>query len=162
MKTYDAPAIQSSHTADSFTRTLRIQASPRALYAAVTTVQGLQGWWSHDTVASDGEVTVRFGGGNFQTLRLVDLIPDRRVVWEWIAQYFPVEGTSQTDEWVGTRVSFEIEAHPDGSSTLTFTHDGLTPQVACYGLCNPGWTRCLGSLTGYLEKGIGTPYIGDA
>ena len=90
---------------------------------------------------------MRFGGANFQTLRLADLTPDRRVVWEWIAQYFPVEGTSQTDEWVGTRVSFAIEANPDGSSTLTFTHDGLTPRVVCYGLCDAGWTRCLRSLT---------------
>lgn len=162
MKTHDAPTIHGSHTADSFTKTLRIKASSRALYEAVTTVQGLQGWWSRDTIASNGEITVRFGGDNFQTLRLLDLSPDRSVVWEWIAQYFPVEGTSQTDEWVGTRVSFAIEANTDGSSTLTFTHDGLTPQVVCYGLCDAGWTRCLGSLTGYLETGIGTPYAGDA
>lgn len=162
MTTHDAPTIHGSHTADSFTKTLRIQTSPHALYEAVTTVQGLQGWWSTETDACDGEITVRFGGENFQTLRLADLTPDRRVVWEWIAQYFPVEGTSQTDEWVGTRVSFEIEANPDGSSTVTFTHDGLTPQVVCYGLCNAGWTRCLGSLTRYLEEGIGAPYAGNA
>ena len=141
----------------SYTRTLPIQASPYAVYDAVTTVAGIKGWWTDNTVADNGHITVRFGGDNFQTLRLVDLTPDRGVVWEWIAQHFPVEGTTQTDEWVGTRVAFDIQAHPDGSSTLVFTHNGLTPHMACYGQCNAGWNHFLGSLTRYLEQGTGAP-----
>jgi len=144
----------------SYTRTLPIHASPHDVYDAVTTVCGLQGWWSADTDAHGGAITVRFGGGNFQTLRLVDPTPDKSVVWEWIAQHFPVEGTSQTDEWVGTRVSFDIQANPDGSSTLVFTHNGLAPHLVCYGQCNAGWNHFLRSLTRYLEQGTGTPYSG--
>ncbi len=151
---------QDSGDMASYTRTLHIQASPHELYEAVTTVPGLKGWWSDDTVANNGDLTVRFGRENFQTLRLVDPTPDKSVVWEWIAQHFPVEGTSQTDEWVGTRVSFAIQANPDGSSTLVFTHQGLTPQLACYGQCNAGWNPFLGSLTRYLEQGTGTPVSG--
>ncbi len=152
----------SDHDSDdmaSYTRTLLIQASPHGLYEAVTTVPGLKGWWTDNIVADNGDITVRFGGEDFQTLRLVDLTPDKSVVWEWIAQYFPFEGT-RTDEWVGTRVSFDIQANPDGSSTLVFTHNGLTPHVACYGQCSAGWNHCLGSLTRYLEQGTGTPVSG--
>jgi uncharacterized protein YndB with AHSA1/START domain len=108
----------------SYTRTMPIQASPHDVYDAVTTVQGLKGWWSDNTVEDDGTITVRFSGENFQTLRLVDPTPDKSVAWEWIAQHFPVEGTSQTDEWVGTQVSFDIRANPDGSSTLVFSTTG--------------------------------------
>lgn len=111
MMTHNAPTTNGRVATDSYTRTLRIQASPHAVYNAVTTVPGLKGWWSDDTVASGDDITVRFGGANFQTLRLADPTPDRRVVREWIAQYFPVEGTSQTDEWVGTWVKFAIEAN---------------------------------------------------
>ncbi len=142
---------------DSYTKTLHIHASPHQLYEAVTTVPGIKGWWATDTVANNGEFTVRFGAENFQTMRLLDPVPDKSVRWEWIAQYFPVEGTTQTDEWVGTSVSFAIQAHDNGSSTLVFTHQGLTPHVTCYGLCNIGWNHYMESLKGYLEQGKGTP-----
>jgi uncharacterized protein YndB with AHSA1/START domain len=148
---------QHGGTMDSYTKTLRIQTSPHQLYEAVTTVPGIKGWWADNTVANDGEITVRFSGDNFQTLRLMDPTPDKSVEWEWIAQYFPFEGATQTDEWVGTRVSFAIQANDDGSSTLAFTHRGLTPQVACYDLCNAGWNYYLESLKRYLEQGRGTP-----
>ena len=134
-----------------------MQASPHAVYEAVTTGAGVRDWWSsHTTDATNGEITVRFGGEDFHTLRLLNLTPDKHVVWEWIAQYFPVPGTSQTDEWVGTRVLFDIHANPDGSSTLHFMHAGLTPHVACYNLCEPGWNNALGNLQRFLEHGVRT------
>ncbi len=151
-----------SGTMDSYTQTLRIQAAPHKLYEAVTTVPGLKGWWNDDTAAHNGDITVRFDAENFQTLRLVDPMPDTHVVWEWTAQHFPVEGTAQTDEWVGTRVVFDIQANPDGSSTLVFTHRGLTPQLVCYDMCNAGWNYYLGSLQRYLEHGTGTPNARNA
>jgi uncharacterized protein YndB with AHSA1/START domain len=154
------PVDQNSVNEATFTKTMHIHASPHRLYEAVSTASGVRGWWVANTVANDGEITVRFGGGNFQTLRLMDLDPDKNVVWEWIDQYFPVEGTPQTDEWVGTRVSFEIQAIPDGLSTLVFTHLGLTPQLVCYGICEPGWNFYLASLKRYLEEGTGAPYTG--
>jgi uncharacterized protein YndB with AHSA1/START domain len=153
---------QDSSNMASYTKTLLIQASPRKLYEAVTTVPGLKGWWSNNTVAKNGEITVSGGGKNFQTLRLLDPTPDKKAVWEWIAQYFAVDGTTQTDEWVGTRVSFDIRANPDGSSTLAFTHIGLTPQLVCYGKCNAGWNHFLESLEAYLEQGTGAPMSGKA
>jgi uncharacterized protein YndB with AHSA1/START domain len=153
---------QSLDTFANYTKTLRIDAAPHDLYQAVTTAQGVQGWWSATTSGEGDEITVRFGGDNFQTLKLVDLIPDRHAEWEWIAQYFPIEETPQTDEWVGTRISFDIQPNPDGSSTLVFTHIDLTPQLACYDLCLPGWNFYLSSLTHYLEEGVGSPYIPDA
>jgi uncharacterized protein YndB with AHSA1/START domain len=147
-----------SNTTD-FTRTILINASPRKLYEAVTTVQGLKGWWSDDTIEKGGDITVRFGDENFQTLRLLNLTPDQEVVWEWIAQYFPLDGTRRTDEWVGTKVSFDIRASIDGTSTLTFTHIGLTPELVCYDKCNAGWNHFLESLKTYLEIGKGAPRI---
>jgi len=150
-------ALKSDNMA-SYTKTLRVQAPPRKLYEAVSTVQGLKGWWCHNTVEKNGDITVRFSGENFQTLRLMDPTPDKKVIWEWTAQYFPVEGTTQTDEWVGTRVAFDIQANPDGSSTLSFTHIGLTPQLVCYEKCNAGWNYFLESLRAFCETDRGTPY----
>ena len=150
-------ALKSDNIA-SYTKTLRVQAPPRKLYEAVSTVQGLKGWWCHNTVEKNGDITVRFSGENFQTLRLMDPTPDKKIIWEWTAQCFPVEGTTQTDEWVGTKVSFDIQANPDGSSTLLFTHIGLTPQLVCYEKCSAGWNHFLESLRAFCETGGGTPY----
>ncbi len=141
---------------ESYTNTLRIQASAHDLYEAVTTAPGIKGWWMSNTVASGDEITVRWGDDGFSTLRLVDCVPDKRVGWEWIAQNYPVEGTTQTDEWVGTKVSFAIQANDNGSSTLVFTHQGLTPQLVCYDQCHMGWNYALASLKRYLEEGTGT------
>ena len=41
---------QETDNMPSYTKTLLIQARPRKLYEAVTTVQGLKGWWCHNTV----------------------------------------------------------------------------------------------------------------
>jgi uncharacterized protein YndB with AHSA1/START domain len=150
----------SSRNIASYTKTQNIHTSPHELYKAVTSVPGIKHWWSNDVVANNGDITVRFGEKNFQTLRLLNLSPDKKVVWEWIAQYFPIEGTPKTDEWVGTRVSFDIQANLDGSCTLIFTHLGLTPQLVCYDKCNAGWNHFLESLKGYLENGTGTPSSG--
>ncbi len=150
---------QDGDTTDSYTKTMRIQAPPRTVYEAVTTVSGLEGWWSNDTFSKNGEITVRFGE-IFQTLKLRDLAPDKNVVWEFTEHYLPLEGTTQTDDWVGTSASFDIQPNSDGSSSLVFTHVGLTPQLDCYDECFAGWNLYLESLKQYIEHGTGTPFTG--
>ncbi len=145
---------------DSYTKTLLIHASPQQLYRALTTIPGLKSWWTGDTILNNGDIRFGFREGIFQTMRVLDAVPDKKVLWECIAQYFPVEGTTQTDEWVGTRIAFDIQAAPDDSSTLVFTHIGLTPRDVCYDQCNVGWNHFLGSLKRYLEQGMGTPFSG--
>jgi uncharacterized protein YndB with AHSA1/START domain len=153
---------QMEGTMESYTKTIRIHAPAHKVYDAVTTVPGIKGWWSEDTSEHNGEYTIRFGGDNFQTMRLVGPVPDKRVTWEWIAQYFPVGGTTQTDEWVGTSVSFDIQANDDGTSALVFTHQGLTPHAVCYDMCTNGWNYYMESLRRYVEEGAGTPFSNAA
>jgi len=154
--------VSASDTMDSYTKTLLIHASPQKLYQALTTVEGLKSWWTESTVMTNDDITFEFSDGVFQTMRRVDSLPDKKVVWECIAQHFPVKGTTQTDEWVGTRVSFALQANQNDSSILVFTHRGLTPQLVCYDQCHEGWDHFLESLKRFLEQGTGTPYTGTA
>ena len=44
----------------------------------------------------------------------------------------------------------------EGETRLTFTHEGLTPDVECYKACKPGWTHWITrSLFSYLTTGKG-------
>ena len=158
----DRARVGANDTVDSYTKTLLIHASPQKLYQALTTAVGLKSWWTENTVMNNDEITFGFSENVFQTMRRVDALPDKNVVWECIAQHFPVKGTTQTDEWVGTRVSFALQATQNDSSTLVFTHHGLTPQLVCYDQCHEGWDHFLESLKRFLERGTGTPYSGTA
>jgi hypothetical protein len=60
-----------------------------------------------------------------------------------VSRPLPVSSLWQGWPWAGTR--------------LTFTHVGLTPQLPCCELCEPGWSRYLESLRHQVERGAGTP-----
>ena len=143
----------------SYTKTMLIQAAPERLYQAVSTAEGIRGWWSDKTTQQGNLITVDFWTDLTQTLELEELDPGKHATWHWLTQHFVVEGTDQTDEWVGTRVVFEIEPTGDGGSKLVLTHQGLTPQLVCFDSCSVGWDGALESLRAYLEQGAGTPYV---
>ncbi len=50
---------------------------------------------------------------------------------------------------------------PEGvGTTITLTHEGLTPQLHCYETCNTAWDFfVLDSLKAYLETGKGDPHL---
>jgi hypothetical protein len=60
-------------------------------------------------------------------------------------------------EWNGTDVIFEITPTSDGCA-ISMLHRGLTPEVECYALCNPGWEgHVTKSLRKLITEGAGTP-----
>lgn len=72
-------------------------ASPTAddVYAALTTIDGLSGWWTTDTTGDPGrggKISFRFPAGGFD-MEVVELVPGQRVRWR------VVDGPP---EWVGT------------------------------------------------------------
>jgi hypothetical protein len=55
-------------------------------------------------------------------------------------------------EWEGTKLKWRIEK--GGNSTrIIFIHEGLTPNLGCYDICETGWDYFFAnSLKDYLEK----------
>ncbi len=62
------------------------------------------------------------------------------------------------DEWVGTRLVFQITPAGEGRTQLDFEHVGLVSAFECYDLCSNGWHYFLDSLQQFVETGRGTPY----
>jgi uncharacterized protein YndB with AHSA1/START domain len=145
----------------SFWRTVLFAATPARVYAALTTPEGLRGWWTTDcdvATTVGGESTFRFGE-TFARMRIDALEPGRAVRWTCSAQRHVVPGLERTDEWVGTHVSFSLAPRADGGTELAFVHDGLTRRLACYEICQDAWTHYLTvSLKRYVEEGRGAPY----
>ena len=119
------------------------------VYEALTTLEGLSGWWATDTTGETGlgdVIKFRFGPGGFD-MKVVELKPAERVLWE------VVDGP---EEWIGTTVSFELTQEGDYTIVL-FKHEGWREPVAFMYHCSTKWGSFLMSLKALLETGTGAP-----
>jgi uncharacterized protein YndB with AHSA1/START domain len=123
--------------------------SPDKVYDALTTLDGLSGWWASDTTGSvevGGVIEFRFGPGGFD-MQVVELQHAERVQWEVVDG--PVE-------WIGTTVHWEIKQ--DGEWTIVlFRHVGWREPVEFMYHCSTKWATFLMSLKSLLETGTGSP-----
>jgi hypothetical protein len=109
-------------------------------------------WWSgfyEETIKGkseelNDEFTFKAGGGaHYSKQKLTELIPDKKIVWAVTDSKLTF--LKDTGEWTGTRICFDISTGKDNTE-ITFTHEGLVPQIECYDQCSAGWTSYLGKL----------------
>jgi len=90
---------------------LDIMSSPSAVYSALTTADGIAGWWTADCdvgSAVGDDVTVRFGR-TFKVMRLATLHPDAEVRWSVVDSHLHAPGVlSRTNEWIGTTIAIRL------------------------------------------------------
>ncbi|MEV7396406.1 SRPBCC domain-containing protein [Aeromicrobium sp. NPDC092404] len=128
-----------------------------AVYAALTTTEGLAGWWTKD-VRGDGDaggvLAFRFAGapdpGGFD-MSVLAANPAQHVLWE------VVDGP---EEWIGTRVRWDLRTEGDYTIVL-FAHEGWRERVEFMHHCSTKWATFLMSLKAYVETGRGEPAPGD-
>jgi uncharacterized protein YndB with AHSA1/START domain len=131
-----------------------IKASPDATYGALSTRNGLSGWWTTDTQGSSevgGVIRFRFGDRSSIDMKVRELVPDSRVLWEVVGG--PVA-------WIGTTVSFQLR-QDDGFTTVLFKHQGWKEQSELMHHCSTKWAMFLMSLKAAVETGTGAPYPND-
>jgi uncharacterized protein YndB with AHSA1/START domain len=123
--------------------------SPGATYRALTTIEGLAGWWTQDTQGQSdlgGIVQFRFGTGGFD-MKVLELDPNKRVLWE------VVDGP---EEWIGTNVSWDLKQEGD-FTVILFKQQGWREPVEFMHHCSTKWAVYLLSLKSLLESGEGAP-----
>ncbi len=142
-----------------FTAEVDYAAAPATVYQALTTPDGLRGWWgTHATVGTSPGELIRFDWSvsDFIELRIERLVEDREVRWTCVAQHD--ENLPHPDEWLDTEISFVLRPIATGAN-LQFTHRGLRSELACYDMCAGGWDWFLRhSLRGLVEAGEGAPF----
>lgn len=143
-----------------YRQSLVLEADTAAVYAALTTPQGLRGWWTHDcdvAAAAGGIHRFRFGP-NRKAMRIERLDPEREVRWTCVDAHIAAAAITRRDEWIGTELVFRLAQDGERRSRLDFEHVGLVPDFECYGICSDGWRHYLGSLRRFVETGHGTPH----
>lgn len=124
----------------SFTATIEVAKSPEVVFKAITI--HVAKWWGGsdlegNSIKPGDEFVILHPGTHYSKQRLVELIPDKKLVW------FISESTlhwlkKDPHEWANTKMVFEIRAK-NGSTVLQFTHEGLIPEMECYAMCSEGW-----------------------
>ena len=132
-----------------YTTTIEVAKSPMDVFDHVNDVPN---WWAKDageafsgqktefkgqSTKLNDEFIVRSGDRHYSLQKLIEVIPDKKVVWQvtdckmnWLE--------NDKTEWMNTKMIFEIA--PRGEKTiLTFTHEGLVPEKECFANCQKGW-----------------------
>ncbi len=126
-----------------------ITSPPEDVYTALTTVDGLAGWWTEDTEGDStvgGVIRFRFLPGGFD-MKVMEASPGELVLWE------VVDGP---EEWIGTQIRFELKREDDFTIVL-FRHEGWREQVEFMYHCSTKWATFLMSLKKLVETGKGEP-----
>ena len=95
--------------------------TPEKVYEALTTVDGLAGWWTTDTHGDPelgGKIEFRFPQGGFD-MEVAELVPGQLVRWR------VVDGPP---EWLGTTIDWRL-SRTEGFTIVRFTHAGWAEPV---------------------------------
>ena len=131
-----------------------VKSSAQATYAALSTKQGLAGWWTVDTVDDfnvGGVIRFRFGDRGGFDMKVLELEPAQRVLWQVV---------SGPQEWIDTKVSFDLQQKDDVTMVL-FKHQGWKEPVEFMHHCSTKWALFLMSMKSLLELGKGAPSPND-
>jgi uncharacterized protein YndB with AHSA1/START domain len=120
---------------------VKLAASRERVWQALTTPGGITAWW-----AERAEIQPTDGG----LLRL--LFPNRRTLDSKVVQCRPQQMLSFV-YFGGTRAQFEVDALPEGGTSVTVTDRGFSSQED-YAETLAHWTSVLLALKAHLDFGV--------
>ena len=139
---------------ENFTYSFLSSKTPDVIFELLLTVEQ---WWSglyNETIEGktqllNDEFTFNAGGGVHNTTqKLIELIPNKKIVW--LVTNSKLTFLGNPSEWENTKICFELSKEGD-KTIVTFMHDGLVPQIECYNNCSVAWTNYLENLKKKLK-----------
>lgn len=136
-----------------------IKAPIAKVHAAVSTVEGIAGWWTRDTIGQSGpggsfKVSFRSPSGDEigkMAFDLTKLDTDKAVQWRC---------TAGPEEWIGTDVTFTLTQEGE-YTVLIFGHRNWREAIEFTAHCSMKWATFLLSLRRLVETGQGRPAPDD-
>ena len=120
------------------------------VFNAITTVEGLSNWWTTQTTGDtnlNGEIQFDFGDFKGPKMKVIEIIPNKKIVWECI----------ESDGWLGNTFTFLLDENEE-KTRVRFSHDGWREQDDFYASCCFSWGRYLASLRQYCQTGNGEAF----
>ena len=114
-------------------------------------------WWVGlfgETIAGESnaindEFSFRAGDGvHYSNQKLIEHVVNKKI--SWLVTESNLSFLNNTNEWAGTKICFDLEKEGDHTN-ITFTHEGLMPQIECYESCSSAWTQYLQNLKADLK-----------
>lgn len=138
-----------------FTMAFSVSRPPQEIFTAVNNVTA---WWTktlkgHSQQLND-EFTVQFADIHYSKQKLIEVKRDEKIVW--LVTESNLSFLENKSEWTGTKIIFDI-TEKAGKSELRFTHEGLHPDIECYGACSVAWAQYVRSLEQLITTGTGRP-----
>ena len=152
---------------------LLIGAPAEKVYDALTSEEGLSGWWTSGVKAKpevDSVARFPFGQDYFKEMKITELKSSRLVKWTCL---------KGENEWVGTHLTFELiegnkqsltESRPelqgqieqqknfDTGTLLIFHHDDWKEYTPMFAECSYTWGQFMKSIKLWCETGAGMPW----
>ena len=129
---------------------ITIDAPADRVFDALTTRQGLQGWWTEDSAIES------FPGGTAEFGFMARAVVFRMRIDEWVASrrvvYSCVGGPP---DWVGTTIRFDLAALDGGKTKVTFLHADANSMPTAIAERNTTWGCLMWQIKRYVE---GTPF----
>jgi uncharacterized protein YndB with AHSA1/START domain len=133
-----------------------ISAPLESVYEAVAKADGISEWWTRGGVRGESregsKLQFFFGQPDpAAVMEVTRLDPDGHVHWNC------VEGA---DEWVGTKLAFDLTQSGDETVVL-FSHADWRDPSEFMAHCSARWAYFILSLKSLVETGKGTPFPDD-
>jgi uncharacterized protein YndB with AHSA1/START domain len=128
-----------------------VDAPASSVYEAISNPERIGSWWDQQTVThTDRGTVLEHNPGpehGIVKLLVVELVPNERIEWECISTH---PTTSPASAWTGTRFTFELSSHDDGT-TVDFTQSGYDEQSPFFASNKAAWGEVLQNLKHVLE-----------
>ena len=135
---------------------LKIRAAQEDVYKALSTPEGIHGWWTRDaaldTKVGGTGVFGFYGHRMVINVRVAELAPPGHMAWDVIS--------STGGGFDGTTISVDLTSD-EGVTSLMFAHRGFKTGGNNIASATTRWGFYILSLKRYLETGKGTPNPDD-
>jgi uncharacterized protein YndB with AHSA1/START domain len=129
-----------------------LDAPADAVFAALTTKEGLDRWWGPVTNAEarvDSVVEFDHGLGAPLQMEITELVPNERVTWRCISAFS--DPSNPASEWRGQELRFDLAPYGEvellgttqKATVLRLRITGWPANARWYGFCNAAWGQTL-------------------
>ena len=146
-----------------FQKTIQVTTTKENVFEAVTT--GISNWWGNvdnsNIFEIGDEFSIFFEEQTEWRFVISKLEKFNEVRWKCIHANHTFSGLNGIKkEWLDSEIIFNFKELEENTFELYFEHNGLTPDLNCYEICDAGWTYFIvTSLKQFLEAGKGSPNL---